>query len=141
MTKMLVICKRIMFVQAVQSHLSNNDIELIFICTHPAIALRCYQSFQPDIVFMDANWSHPVYLMSGIDLVKSLIDFDPAVRIIVTSIIHEPLLLERMKAAGVKGYFSKIGKNVLHEIITCIKIVRGGGSYYGPADTALHSEL
>ncbi|MGN6437303.1 MAG: response regulator [Agriterribacter sp.] len=141
MTKMLAICKRVMFVQAVQSHLSNNDIELVFVCTHPVIALRSYQSLQPDIVLMDANWSHPVYLMSGIDLVQSLIDFDPAVRIIVTSTIHEPLLLERMKAAGVKGYFSKIGKNVLHEIIICIKIVHDGGSYYGPSGPVLHKEL
>lgn len=131
MTYILAICKRNTFIAAVQPHLFDHGIEIVFVCNNPRDALTKYKSLQPHIVLMDANWLHPIYWMSGTELIQSLIDHDPAVRIIVTTTFHQPALLTLMKAIGIKGYFPKTSKNVLDEIITCIKTVHNGGEYFG----------
>lgn len=79
---------------------------------------------------MEANWSNPRYSLSGIDLIKLLITFDPSVRIIVTTTVNEPDLTDKIKDLGVKDYIPKSNKNTLTEIIACIKAVHNGGEYF-----------
>ncbi len=134
MANILVVCKRSIFIQAVQPHLFDNDIQIVCVCTSPRGTLVKYKSLLPDIVLMDANWSHATYSLSGMELIQSLINYNPAVRIIVMTTIHEPSLPTRMRERGIKGYFPKTGRNVLNEIITCIKTVHNGGEYFSNLD-------
>ncbi len=130
MASILAVFKRSTFIQAVQPHFSSHGIELTFLSNNPEDAIIRYKSLQPDVVLMDANWPSPLYQLSGHALVKTLLDCNPAARIIATTSVHEPELLASLKSIGVKGYFTKIGKDVLKNIIVCIKTVHAGGEYY-----------
>lgn len=130
MIKILAICKRSTFLHVLHPLLSIHNIELVSICNNPAEATSRYNLLQPDIVLMDANWSHPIYSMSGPSLIQSLTACDPTVSIIVTTTLYDSCLLNRMKMIGIKGYFTKTGTDVLQSIINCINTVHDGGEYY-----------
>lgn len=126
----LAICKRSIFIQGVQPFLLLQNIQFTGICNNSAEGLAQYQAKKPDVVLMDANWGYLPYAIPGDDLIRSLIGFDPGVRIIAATSTFEPMLIEKLKDMGAMGYIYKNSRDALNEIITCINKVYAGEEYF-----------
>lgn len=130
MASILAVFKRSTFIQAVQPFLSDHGIKLVFISNNPSDAILRYKSLQPDVVLMDANWPTPFYQISGQTLIKALMECNPGVRIIATTTVHDPVIVALLETIGVRGYFPKVGRDLVSNIIVCIKTVHEGGKFY-----------
>ena len=105
MISVLAICKRNNFVKGIQSYLLAHGIEIVSICNNSSDGLESYQQMNPDIVIMDANWSNYSYAPSGSELIRQLLELDPACKIIISTNTEEPDTVERLKEYNISGYF------------------------------------
>ena len=86
-------------------------------------AMELAASARPDIVLLDLNLRH----VSGFDILRRLLQADPARRIIICSMYADALHAARALRLGARGYVSK-GSSA-EELLAAIRRVAEGGRY------------
>ncbi len=86
-------------------------------------ALEMLSADKPDIVIVDLGLPG----MSGLDLIKNLLNREQTPRILVISMYDESIYAERVLRAGAKGYLMK--KESAEKVITALRRVREGKLY------------
>lgn len=86
-------------------------------------ALSIFGEFRPDLVILDLNLPG----MTGLAVIRRLKAADAAVRILVISMIENPIYVTRVLQAGATGYLSKNAPP--EQILVAIKQVADGHTY------------
>jgi len=97
-------------------------------------ALRNIAATEPDVAIVDLSLKG----VSGLELIKSLKNGSPRVRVIVLSMHDEKLYAERAIRAGARGYVMK--RETTKEIVDAIKQVFQGKLYVSEQMASLFSE-
>lgn len=66
-------------------------------------AIQLQQSLQPDMLVMDLSMPG----IGGLETIRRIMQRDPAARILVFSVHHEQVYVQRALAAGARGYITK----------------------------------
>jgi len=100
-------------------------------------AWELYHSLSPDVLVMDMSMPGS----AGVDGVVHIIQRDPNAKIVIFSIHENPLLVERVLAAGALGYVTK-GSD-LSELVVAVNTVYQGQSYVSSdlAQTLIHTRI
>jgi DNA-binding NarL/FixJ family response regulator len=86
-------------------------------------ALRFQKSERPQMIVLDLNLPG----VSGLELLRQLLDADPAARILVFSMHGEPVYAARALKIGAQGYVSK--NSAPEELRTAFQRVAAGQTY------------
>ena len=100
--------------------------ELVSECADGNQAITAIQRFHPDIVLLDIAMPG----LSGIEVTRSVRQFDTRVRILVLSSIDRPEIIEQAVQAGADGYLLK--DFVLDELLSALNAVMQGERYLSP---------
>lgn len=95
-------------------------------CTDGYEAISSIQDLQPDVVLLDIAMPGP----SGIEVARTIRQFDPNTKILVLSSIDRPEIIEQALAAGVNGYLLK--DFVLAELLQALEMVLHGERFLSP---------
>ncbi|NOZ63177.1 MAG: response regulator [Calditrichaeota bacterium] len=95
-----------------ERHLKN--IDKIFECPDGNMSVEIYKRHNPDWVLMDINLGK----INGLDLTKTIIEFDPTAKIVILTQYDEPDYRKIASCAGACGY---VLKDNMREIIEIIK--------------------
>lgn len=100
-------------------------------------AWALYQELKPNVLVMDMSMPGS----AGVDGVVHIMQRDPKAKIVIFSIHENPLLVERVLAAGALGYVTKGSE--LSELITAVKSVYKGQSYVSSdlAQSLIHTRI
>ena len=82
---------------------THESIEVIAEASRGETALQDYQTLKPDLVIMDLSMPG----MGGLETIKRLCQRDSDVLILVFSVHHEQVYINRALNAGAKGYITK----------------------------------
>lgn len=103
-------------------------------------AIQLYQELQPDMVVMDLSMPG----IGGLESIRRIVQRDPEALILVFSVYHEQVYINRALAAGAKGYITKnSAPEILAEAITAIMqgdeyiesgLMKGGDAQSQPCD-------
>lgn len=88
-----------------------------------ASGFELYKLHKPDIVILDINLEGA----GGLELLRRLLAFDAAAKVIIFSMHAEPVYAARALKAGARGYVSKSAP--VDELVTAVRKVMAGGSY------------
>ncbi|MEI7795388.1 MAG: response regulator transcription factor [Methylococcaceae bacterium] len=102
------------------------NIEVIAEAERGEQALQLYADLQPDIIIMDLSMAG----MGGLETTRRLVLRHENVKIIVFSVHHEKVYVQRAMNAGAKGYICKHAHPEV--LITAIKKVANGEIYVEP---------
>ena len=99
---------------------AGDTIEVIGEASRGEQAIPLYQELRPDIVVMDLSMPG----MGGLETIRRIVQRDSEALVLVFSVHHEQVYVNRALSAGAKGY---ITKNSAPEILTeaIISILRG----------------
>jgi len=86
--------------------------------------LQKAELLQPDIILTDIQMP----IMDGLAATKTITERFPQMHVIALSLLDEPQMVKAMREAGAKGYLLKHSNP--EEMLTAIKEVHAGGSYY-----------
>uniref|UniRef100_Q47DK2 Two component transcriptional regulator, LuxR family n=1 Tax=Dechloromonas aromatica (strain RCB) TaxID=159087 RepID=Q47DK2_DECAR len=95
-------------------------------CTDGYEAISAIQRLQPDVVLLDIAMPGP----SGIEVARTIRQFDPNTKILVLSSVDRPEIIEQALAAGVNGYLLK--DFVLAELLQALEMVLHGERFLSP---------
>lgn len=102
---------------------AGGDIEVVGEAERGEQAIQLYQALQPDIVVMDLSMPG----IGGLETIRRIVQRDQAAAILVFSVHHEQVYVNRALQAGAKGY---ITKNSAPEILVqAIQAIKQGESY------------
>jgi DNA-binding NarL/FixJ family response regulator len=90
-------------------------------------AIELIQKQSPDLVILDLSLKDS----NGIDFIKSVKKWDDHLRILVVSMHHETILVERTIRAGARGYVTK--QEAVDHLLTAVKQVLDGKFYLSDA--------
>jgi len=96
---------------------SEGDFQVVAQTDNTTEAVSLYQEHKPDISIVDVTLKDS----SGLDLVKSLREYDPEARILVLSMHSEDFYAERALKAGAKGYIMKEQASV--DIVNALRAI------------------
>jgi DNA-binding NarL/FixJ family response regulator len=96
------------------------DLEVVGEASEVDEAIRLIEKIQPDLAVIDIS----LKTSSGIDLVKTVKERYPRVKMLVWSMYEESLYAERALRAGAMGYISK--QHVTDKIIDAIRTILRG---------------
>ncbi|MFM8340968.1 MAG: response regulator [Methylomonas sp.] len=102
---------------------ADEHIEVIAEAERGEQAIQLYQELQPDMMVMDLSMPG----IGGLETIRRIMQRDPQARILVFSVHHEQVYVQRALAAGAKGYLSKNGAPEL--LSEAISVIMGGDSY------------
>ena len=102
------------------------NIEVIAEAERGEQALQLYADLQPDIIIMDLSMAG----IGGLETTRRLVLRDATAKIIVFSVHHEKVYVQRAMNAGAKGYICKHAHPEV--LITAIKKVANGEIYVEP---------
>ena len=102
---------------------ADEHIEVIAEAERGEQAIQLYQELQPDMMVMDLSMPG----IGGLETIRRIIQRDLQARILVFSVHHEQVYVQRALAAGAKGYLSKNGAPEL--LSEAISVIMGGDSY------------
>ena len=95
-------------------------------CTDGYEAISAIQRLQPDVVLLDIAMPGP----SGIEVARTVRQFDPNTKILVLSSIDRQEIVEQALAAGINGYLLK--DFVLAELLQALETVLNGERFLSP---------
>lgn len=96
---------------------SSGDIEVVGEAERGEQAIQLYQTLQPDVVVMDLSMPG----IGGLECIRRLVQRDSAALILVFSVHHEQVYVNRALAAGAMGYITKnSAPGILLEAIAAI---------------------
>lgn len=111
----------------------DERINVIAECSSGAEAIACAAENTPDVMLMDINMK-PV---NGFDATREIVQANPAIKIIGTSINNQPVYVRTLMQMGAKGYVTKNSPST--EMIEAILTVHGGGTFLcKDVESALH---
>jgi two-component system, NarL family, invasion response regulator UvrY len=96
-----------------------------------ATGFDLYKLEKPDIVVLDINLEGA----GGLELLRRLLAFDAAAKVIIFSMHAEPVYAARALKAGARGYVSKSAP--VDELEAAVRKVMAGGSYVDQEIAAL----
>ena len=102
---------------------ADEHIEVVAEAERGEQAIQLYQELQPDMIVMDLSMPG----IGGLETIRRIIQRDPQARILVFSVHHEQVYVQRALAAGAKGYLSKNGAPEL--LSEAISVIMEGDSY------------
>jgi DNA-binding NarL/FixJ family response regulator len=102
------------------------DIEVIAEAERGEQALQLYADLKPDVIVMDLSMAG----VGGLETTRRLVLRDSTAKIIVFSVHHEKVYVQRAMNAGAKGYICKHAHPDV--LITAIKKVANGEIYIEP---------
>lgn len=129
MINIFSVCKNDVFLNAIANFLNKENIAIVGTCkqpTEPQQAVKQFLTTNADIVVMDAHWNN--YDFSGADLLKSFLEQDESIKVILVTNCFENI--DDLKTLGAKGYFYRNTKG--ENIFDCIKTVYNGTAYFVP---------
>jgi len=89
-------------------------------------AIRLYQELKPDVVIMDLSMPG----IGGLEAIRRIVLRDPKATILVYSVHHEQVYVQRAIEAGAKGYITKNSAPEL--LLDAIRVIMQGGCYIEP---------
>jgi len=96
---------------------TSGTIEVIGEAARGEQAIQLYQELQPDMVVMDISMPG----IGGLEAIRRIVQRDPEALILVFSVHHEQVYIQRALNAGAKGYITKnSAAEILAEAITTI---------------------
>ena len=101
----------------------DERIDVIAECASGAEAIECAEKDGPDVMLMDINMT-PV---NGFEATREIVQQQPHIKIIGTSINNQAAYVRALLQAGAKGYVTKNSPS--EEMIHAILIVHEGGTY------------
>lgn len=101
----------------------DERIDVIAECSSGDEAIVCAASQVPDVMLMDINMK-PV---NGFDATREIVQANPAIKIIGTSINNQPAYVRALMQLGAKGYVTKNSPSA--EMIEAIFAVHNGGTF------------
>jgi len=81
---------------------------------------------QPDVVIMDISLPHN----SGLDVIDRILLREPDARVLVFSIHENPVMMQRARKAGARGFLSK--RNAPRQMVDALQRIARGGEYFDP---------
>jgi DNA-binding NarL/FixJ family response regulator len=105
---------------------TEENIEVIAEAERGEQALQLYADLKPDIIIMDLSMAG----IGGLETTRRLVLRHEAIKIIVFSVHHENVYVQRAMNAGAKGYICKHAHPDV--LITAIKKVANGEIYIEP---------
>ncbi|WP_434516461.1 response regulator [Dechloromonas sp. ARDL1] len=102
------------------------DHELIAECSNGDEAVAAIRTLSPDAILLDIAMPGP----SGIEVTRSIRQFDASTRILILSSIDRPEIIEQGMAAGANGYLLK--DFVIGELLEALNTVLLGKIYLSP---------
>ena len=102
---------------------ADEHIEVVAEAERGEQAIQLYQELQPDMMVMDLSMPG----IGGLETIRRIMQRDPQARILVFSVHHEQVYVQRALAAGAKGYLSKNGAPEL--LSEAISVIMEGDSY------------
>jgi DNA-binding NarL/FixJ family response regulator len=109
----------------------GQDIEVIAEATNGLEAIRLAREFTPDVIVMDMTMPE----MNGIDASRQILEENPAVRIIILSMVLDQACVAEALKAGATGYVLKDCAS--DELMVAIKTAMAGFPYLCREVTAL----
>ena len=119
-----------MLLKGVKDYLEENtDWKVLAACSCAKECLDALKSAAakkrlPQIAVIDVQ----LLDQSGIELAKNIASEYPEIRIAMYSMYDTAVYIAQAKAAGVKGYISKVASE--EELVRCIETVYSGGEYF-----------
>src|SRR4051812_34824151 len=92
-------------------------------------AVDLAQTLRPDVILMDI--AMPV--LNGLEATRQILAANPAAKVVILSAHSDDAYIERMNAAGVKGFLEKQTSSDI--LAKAILDVAKGGTYFSPAVT------
>jgi DNA-binding NarL/FixJ family response regulator len=112
--------------RCVRHHRALPSHELVSECADGHQAIAAIHQFHPDIILLDIAMPGP----SGIEVARSVRQFDTRARILVLSSIDRKEIIEQAMHAGADGYLLK--DFVLDELLCALSTVLRGERYLSP---------
>lgn len=119
---------------------TGDVIEVIGEAARGEQAIQLYQELQPDMAVMDLSMPG----IGGLETIRRIVQRDPEALILVFSVHHEQVYINRALSAGAKGYITKnSAPEILAEAITAIMqgdeyiesgLIKGGEAQTSPSD-------
>jgi two-component system, NarL family, invasion response regulator UvrY len=91
-----------------------------------AAGFAAFFAVKPDVALIDINLPG----LSGLELMRRILEREPAARIVIFSMNDNPVVAARAIEAGAKGYIAKNDDPAL--FAEAVKAVAGGGVYLHP---------
>ena len=91
-----------------------------------AAGFAAFFASKPDVALIDINLPG----LSGLELMRRILEREPAARIVIFSMNDNPVIAARAIEAGAKGYIAKNDDPAL--FAEAVKAVAGGGLYLHP---------
>ena len=112
----------------------EDDVEIVGEASAPREALMLVEKTSPDVAVVDICLEEDA---SGLDLIKTLRDTIPEVKVLVLSMYDEEIYSDRARSLGAKGYLQKNKGPKM--IVDAIKAIVSGGSFFthGPGESAV----
>jgi two-component system, NarL family, invasion response regulator UvrY len=86
-------------------------------------AIQLYQELKPDIMVMDLSMPG----IGGLETIRRILLRDPQARVLVFSVHHEQVYVQRALSAGAKGYITK--NSAAERLIKAIEMIMQGEGY------------
>lgn len=87
----------------------------------------------PDLILLDINMPK----LNGLDLATIVKKEHPAIKLIIISMYNDQQFIDASNKLGVQGYILK--NTSRDELITCIRVILAGGTYYDWKLTAVNN--
>ncbi len=104
----------------------ETDMKIVGEANNPEDTINFITNNEADILILDINLPG----MSGLDILKQLKLFKPALHVLILSMYPEEQFAERTLKAGASGYLTK--ETATDELIKAIRKVAKGGKYISP---------
>lgn len=102
------------------------DMQVVAMASDGREAVRLAREAHPDIVLMDLSMPE----LNGADATRTLLEREPACRVIVLSMYAEREYVRRALKAGASGYVVK--RSAAKEVVEAIRAVYAGQRYLSP---------
>ena len=106
---------------------TESDIDVIAEAARGEELLSCYSQYQPDIVVMDLSMTG----IGGLETTRRLHLREDKAKVIIFSVHHEKVYVQRALEAGVRGYVCKHAHPAC--LIDAIRVVAKGDIYLDPS--------
>ncbi len=103
---------------------TNEDINVVGIACDGKSTLKLAEESHVDVILLDLDMPG----MNGIDLMPSLIELKPNMKIIIVSSHTEPWIIQKSIKSGASGYLTKSAGS--EELLEAIISVNKGGIYF-----------
>ncbi len=112
----------------------EDDVEIVGEASSPGEALILVEATAPDVAVVDICLEDDA---SGLDLIKTLRDGFPEVKVLVLSMYDEEIYSDRARSLGAKGYLQKNKGPKM--IVDAIKEIVAGGTFFthGPGENEI----